>query len=92
MKLIIREYLGNNIEFKMINGSVYAKANTMTDSKRLENWKASQNTKRYIEALENNNSLKSSEFIISEEGRGGGTWIHEKLILSLARWWYKLIM
>ena len=65
MDLIVKEYLGSNIEFKMINGSVYAKANTMTDSKRLENWKASQNTKRYIEALENNNSLKSSEFIMS---------------------------
>ena len=86
MNLIVKEYLGNNIEFKIINGSVYAKANTMTDSKKLENWKASQNTKRYIKALENNNSLKSSEFIMSEEGRGGGTWIHEELILSLARY------
>lgn len=57
----------------------------MGTSKQLENWKASPNTKRYIKALKNN-SLKSSEFIKSEEGRNGGTWIQEKLILSLARY------
>lgn len=47
-----------NVEFKVIDGEVYAKANTMTDSKKLENWEASPNTKRYIEALENSRSLK----------------------------------
>lgn len=84
--IVIREYLGNNIEFKMIDGMVYANANSMTDSVTLDNWKRSANTKRYIEALEKIKSVKSTEFIISTEGRSGGTWIHEKLILSLARY------
>jgi anti-repressor protein len=83
-ELIVKEYLGNEIVFKMISGEVYAKANSMTDSKKLENWKASPNTKKYIKAL--SNSLKNREFIKSEEGRNGGTWIHEKLVLSLARY------
>ena len=78
-----------NVEFKVIDGEVYAKANTMTDSKKLENWKASPNTKRYIEALENSRSLKSREWIISNKGGEAsqqGTWIHEKLVLNLARY------
>ena len=33
------------VEFKLIEGQVYANANTMADSKKLENWKASANTK-----------------------------------------------
>lgn len=88
--LIVKEYLGNNIEFKMVDGCVYANANRMAEtfggSKKLENWKSSPNTKRYIEALVN--SLKSSELnlVKSEEGKYGGTWVHEKLILNFARY------
>ena len=77
------------VEFKMIDGQVYANANTMADGKKLENWKASVNTIRYIEALKNKDSLKFRELIISKRGGldvGGGTWIHEKLVLSLSRY------
>lgn len=88
-ELMVKEYLGNKIEFKVIDGMVYAKANTMCDSVKLDNWKRSSNTKRYVEALRNkasNNTVKITEFIKSEEGVKGGTWIHEKLILNLARY------
>lgn len=84
--LMVREYLGRGIEFKIENGEVYANANSMCDSVKLDNWKRSPNTKRYMEALKNKNYLKSTEFIKSEEGRSGGTWIHEKLVLFLARY------
>ena len=92
-ELVIKEYLGNNIEFKMIGGHVYANANKMAEafggSKKLENWKASPNTKKYIGALER--SLKSSErdlIIVNQGGKADeqGTWIHEKLILNFARY------
>lgn len=89
-KLTVKEYLGNKIEFKIVEGEVYANANHMANgfggSKKLENWKNSPNTKRYIEAL--HNSLKSRELnlIESTEGKNGGTWIHEKLILNFARY------
>lgn len=92
-ELIVKEYLGNGIEFKVVDGVVYANANKMASgfggSKKLENWKASPNTKKYIEALER--SLKSSErdlIIVNQGGKATeqGTWIHEKLILNFARY------
>ena len=88
MNEIVKVFEGKEIMFKMVDGEVYAKANSMCDSVKLDNWKRSANTKRYIEALKNkasNNSVKITEFIISEEGVKGGSWIHEKLILNLAR-------
>lgn len=97
-ELVIREYLEKKIEFKMIDGEVYANANTMTDSVKLDNWKRSAVTKRYIEALErkmlktneekeNSSSVKNTnELILSKRGSHDGTWIHEKLVLSLARY------
>lgn len=86
--LVVKEYLGNKIQFKMVDGHVYANANQMANgfggSQKLADWKRSENTKRYIEALEKNKLWKNS--IISEEGRNGGTWIHEKLVLNFARY------
>jgi prophage antirepressor-like protein len=100
MKQIIKFFESKDIEFRDENGEVYMRANSVADSKTIENWKASPNTKRYIEALIN--SLDSSEyvktlensskkrypieFVIVQEGRNGGTWIHEKLILNFAKW------
>lgn len=85
---IVKEYLGNRIEFKMVDGHVYANANQMANgfggSQKLADWKRSENTKRYMEALNKNKLWKNS--IISEEGRNGGTWIHEKLVLNFARY------
>lgn len=87
-ELMVREYLGNRIEFKMVDGHVYANANQMANgfggSQKLADWKRSENTKRYMEALNKNKLWKNS--IISEEGRNGGTWIHEKLVLNFARY------
>ena len=45
-QLIIREYLGSAIEFKMINGEVYANATSMANafengSQKLKDWKRS---------------------------------------------------
>ena len=39
------------VEFEMIDGQVYANANTMVESQKLADWKRSANTKRYIEGL-----------------------------------------
>lgn len=91
-ELIVKEYLGNSIEFKMVDGVVYANANKMASgfggSKKLADWKRSENTKRYIEALEK--AYGNSHMLIKSEKTnieyGGGTWIHEKLILNFARY------
>lgn len=87
-ELIVKEYMGNKIEFKMVDGEVYANANQMVNgfggSQKLSDWKRSAKTKEYIGILSKNKLWKNP--IVSEEGRNGGTWIHEKLILNLARY------
>lgn len=93
-ELTIREYLGNKIEFKTIEGYVYANANQMANgfggSDKLKNWKNSPNTKRYIEALEKSLGKNyPTELILVNQGgkaKEQGTWIHEKLILNFARY------
>lgn len=93
-KIIKKEYLGNTINFKMIDGHVYADANKMAEgfggSQKLADWKRSDSTKKYITALEKalwKNSI--TELIIVKQGGKAdeqGTWIHEKLILNFARY------
>lgn len=90
-ELMVREYLGNRIEFKMIDGHIYANANQMANgfggSQKLKDWKRSENTKRYIEALEAKGKF-STPLIDTKIGgiNGGETWIHEKLVLNFARY------
>jgi len=93
-KLVVKEYLGNNIEFKVIDGYVYANANRMTETfggrQKLYDWKNSGNTKRYIEALEKSCQKISDTklFLVNQGGKADeqGTWIHEKLILNFVRY------
>ena len=93
-ELIVKEYLGNTIQFKMVEGHVYANANKMAEgfggNPRLRDWKASANTKRYIEALEKSLEKFSPTklMIVNQGGKANeqGTWIHEKLILNFARY------
>lgn len=92
--LVVKEYLGNSIEFKMVDGCVYANANKMADgfggSTQLKNWKNSSNTQRYIEALEKalGKNYPTELMIVKQGGKANeqGTWIHEKLILNFARY------
>lgn len=89
--LIIKEYLGNKIEFKMIDGMVYANATQMAKGfpkKNLSTWTNSKGTEEYIEALCLSNSKNKDFYISIKSGspdNGGGTWIHEDLVLDLAR-------
>lgn len=92
--LVTRNYLGKNIEFKVVEGHVYANANKMAEafggSDKLKNWKNSPNTQRYVEALEKSlgKNYPTKLFIINQGGKANeqGTWIHEKLILNFARY------
>lgn len=92
--LVVREYLGSSIQFKVVDGYVYANANKMAEafggSDKLKNWKNSPNTQRYIQALEKSlGKIYPTELIIVKQGGKAieqGTWIHEKLILHFARY------
>jgi phage antirepressor YoqD-like protein len=81
-ELIVREYLGNGIEFKIIDGNVYANATSFNEPQKLANWKRSEKTKELTGELEAMQKLHS--LIISENGIG--TWIHESLLIDLAQY------
>ena len=93
-KVIAKEYLGNRIEFKIIDGNVYANANQMAmgfgGSDKLKNWKKSENTKKYIEVLEKllGKNYPTKLILVNQGGKAKeqGTWIHEKLVLNFARY------
>lgn len=89
--LIVKEYLGNDIEFKMIDGEVYANATSFGESQKLKDWKRSSKTIELINELQSNkiNEVENSHYdlVISEKGGingGGQTWIHELLVLDFA--------
>ncbi|WP_454731124.1 MULTISPECIES: KilA-N domain-containing protein [Cupriavidus] len=55
--------------------------------KRLDNWLRSSDTQDYIAALADTlKSLNSGDLIRTRRGNNGGTWLHPKLAVSLARW------
>ena len=93
--LVTKEYLGSNIEFKFVNGKVYANANSMAKafengSQKLKDWKRSSKTQELIKELNEINGVENShsELIISESGTGtlNGTWIEENLMLDFAQY------
>lgn len=94
-ELIVKEYLGSKIEFKMINGEVYANATSMASafengSQKLKDWKRSNKTKELMDELNKINEVENShiELIISSRGGfdNGETFIHETLILDFAQY------
>lgn len=90
--LVVREYLGSKIEFKVIDGKVYANANSMANgfggSSKLADWKRSSKTKEYIKALSKLGLVDMENSHIASKGGidKGSTWIHEKLVLNFARY------
>ena len=86
--LMIREYLGSAIEFKMVDNNVYANATSMCKpfGKLSKDWLKTAQTQRYISILEQKENYPNGLVIINHGGTEQGTWIHEKLILKLAQW------
>lgn len=90
-QLVLRHYLGKDIQFEIVDGQVYANATEMCQvfGKRFPNWWANDQTKRYINALTKtgNPVLTDNQLVIVKHGGSNpGSWIHEKLILRLASW------
>lgn len=81
-EVMVREYLGQKVEFKVIDGMVYANATSFNEPQKLANWKRSEKTKELTDELEAMQNLH--RLIISENGIG--TWIHESLLIDLAQY------
>ncbi|MFR4903273.1 MAG: KilA-N domain-containing protein [Fusobacterium sp.] len=90
-KLIIKEYLGKSIKFKVINGRVYANATTMCKifDKKANDWLKMKVTEELINEISNESGIPDSELVITKRGgntKEQGTWIYEELVLELAGW------
>ena len=89
-EIMVKEYLGNSIQFKMVDGHIYANATSMCKAfgKQPSDWLKIKSTQEYINELQGVGT--SSEGVklvdIINDGFNNGTWIHEKLVLDLARW------
>lgn len=90
VKLIKADFDGHVMQFNAdswLNATVAAKA----FDKDLSNWLRSQEAVEYVQELNSVkstelNSLDSSEFIVTKQGRNGGTWIHPDIVVLFARW------
>lgn len=89
-QLIIKDYMGSNIEFKVVEGHVYANATSMckTFEKQPSDWLKIKSTQEYIDELNRSEDFPNGLVKVVQGGKANeqGTWIHEKLILDLARW------
>jgi hypothetical protein len=88
-ELITKNYNGFTIEFELINGQLMANATAMCAAfcRRPVDWLRSSATSRYISTLES--KCENLTLVETRQGGfngGGGTWIHERLILKLAQW------
>jgi hypothetical protein len=84
-------YKGNPIQFEEVDGKIMANATLMCNAfgKRPVDWIRLETSKRYVEAVVRNSHIDENELVTTKKGGSDsiqGTWIHEKLILSLARW------
>lgn len=81
-------YQGSPVEFELIGGQVYANATAMCKpfGKEVRMWSRLESTQRYARAILNRAENAQLKLHFTREGNGGGTWIHEKLILKLAQW------
>lgn len=84
-------YEGHDIQFDVVDGKVMANATAMcnTFGKRASHWLELETAKKYIKAIAVKDGISEDQLVNSKPGstiNGGGTWIHESLILRLAAW------
>lgn len=90
--LVVKDYMGSNMEFKVVDGCVYANATSMCKAfgKEVKHWLANESTKELINEVSSEVGIPTSQLILIKKGNSSqfeqGTWIHEELILELASW------
>ena len=89
--LVVKEYLGNNIQFKMVDGHVYANATSMCKAfgKKVNDWLRLKATEDMLNEVSSETGILATTLILVNKGgiaNEQGTWIHEELILELASW------
>ncbi len=82
-------YNDNEIEQRDIDRYLNGTQMAIAGGKRIGDWLATDDYKRYVEALSAITRIPVIGLVIVKGGRpnlGGGTWIHPKLAIKLARW------
>lgn len=75
-------YQGEPVRFNS-DGWINATDAVKRFGKRVDHWLANSETQHYIAVLsEALNTRDSGDLIVSRRGRGGGTWLHPKLVVS----------
>lgn len=85
----ILTYNGQEINQRDHDGYINATQMCQANGKLFADWKRSEDYKRYTEGLSLSMGIPIDRIVISKPGRpsrGGGTWIHPKLAIKLARW------
>ena len=85
-ELIVKEYLGNGIEFKVIEGNIYANATSMCKpfGKKFSHWLENKSTNEMISEVSEAIGIPTGDLIITQVGVN--SYIHEELVLELAIW------
>lgn len=84
--IIPLNYQGEPVRFNS-DGWINATDAVKRFGKRVDHWLANSETQHYIAVLsEALNTRDSGDLIVSRRGRGGGTWLHPKLVVAFARW------
>lgn len=89
--LTVLEYNGQVIQQRGIDGYVNATQMCQANGKQIGDWLKTQDAKRYIDAISTVTNILASDLVKKikpdvNKGIGGGTWIHPKLAIKLARW------
>lgn len=84
--LVVREYLEKSINFKVVDGLVYADATSMCKpfSKKFAHWMENNTTIEMISEVSEAIGIPIGDLI--KVKNGVGSWIHEELVLELAGW------
>lgn len=87
----VRTYHNFPISFELVNGHVYANATEVCKAFNTDfsQYARTQKAKEYLTFMSAKMQVSENQMIITKNGSpasGGGTWLHEKLILDLCRW------
>ncbi len=89
--ILSKTFQNNEFFFENLNGQVYLNATKTAKvfNKRLDNWRASNETSEYIEILTRSLNISERDLIVVRQGgkpQEQGTWLHPKLVIFFARW------
>ena len=87
--MAILKYNAQEIQQRDKDGYVNATQMCQAGGKFFAHWKETEDYNRYVEALSLSIGIPIDRLTVSKPGRpsrGGGTWIHPKLAIKLARW------